>query len=141
LGRRDKLLKYLLDTTTVSDYLSREDSVVKKLHQTSPKAIAIGSITKFEIAYGLRKKPSLISKLERQIELLYSKTEDLPFDSEAAAIAGNIRQELKEAGTPIGILDILIASTALSRGLVVVTSNLKHFEKVKNLSVVDWKKR
>jgi tRNA(fMet)-specific endonuclease VapC len=140
LGRGYQLLKYLLDTTTVSDYLRREYTVVKRLHQTRPKLIAISSVSKFEIAYGLRKKPSLISQLERQIELLYSKTIDLPFDSEAAAIAGKIRQELKEVGTPIGISDILIASIALSRELIVVTSNLKHFERVKDLVVEDWKK-
>jgi tRNA(fMet)-specific endonuclease VapC len=133
-------LKYLLDTTTVSDYLKKERVVVKNLHQTNPKEIAIGTITKFEIAFGLRKKPSLIPKLERQIQLLYSKTIDLSFDSDAAAIAANIRQELKEAGTPIGILDILIASIAMSKSLIVVTSNVKHFEKIRDLHVIDWKK-
>ncbi|MGL5792959.1 MAG: PIN domain-containing protein [Waterburya sp.] len=132
-------MKYLLDTTTVSDYLRRDKRVVKRLHQISPKLICISSITKFEIAYGLNKKPSLIPQLKKQLKILYAKTVDLPFDSEAALIAGQIRQELKETGVTIEVPDILIASIGLCNNLVVVTSNVKHFARVSDLKVEDWK--
>ena len=115
--------------------------VVKNLHNTSPRNIAICSITKFEIAYGLANKPSLKQKYERQLRELYGKTTDLVIDAEIANIAGNIRSELKNAGTPIGIPDILIAATACHHSLIVVTSNVKDFAKIKEreLKIEDWK--
>jgi len=43
-----------------------------------------------------------------------------------------------EKGTPIGTLDILIASVALANDLTVVTHNTKEFSRVKNLQIIDW---
>ena len=134
-------MKYLLDTTTVSDYLRKDRAVVARLHDTLPLDLAISTVTKFEIAYGLANKPSLITKYRKQLDELYIKTNNLVFDAEIAEIAGQIRSELKNAGTPIEIPDIIIAATAIFYNLTVVTSNTKDFEKVeRKLSIVDWKK-
>jgi tRNA(fMet)-specific endonuclease VapC len=132
-------LKYLLDTTTVSDYLRKNQAVVAHLHSTPPLDLAISTITKFEIAYGLANKPSLIEKYRYQLSELYQKTNNLVIDAEVADLAGNIRSELKNAGSPIGIPDILIAATARLHGLIVVTSNIKDFAKIEKLLVIDWK--
>jgi tRNA(fMet)-specific endonuclease VapC len=134
-------LKYLLDTTTVSDYLRKNQAVVAHLHSTNPINIAISTITKFEIAYGLANKPSLIEKYRYQLSELYQKTNNLVVDAEVANLAGNIRSELKNAGTPISIPDILIAATARLYGLTVVTSNIKDFTKIEKLLVIDWKEK
>lgn len=134
-------MKYLLDTTTVSDYLRKDRAVVARLHDTLPLDLAISTVTKFEIAYGLANKPSLIAKYRKQLDELYIKTNNLVFDAEIAEIAGQIRSELKNVGTPIEIPDIIIAATAIFYNLTVVTSNTKDFEKVeRKLSIVDWKK-
>jgi tRNA(fMet)-specific endonuclease VapC len=45
---------------------------------------------------------------------------------------------LAAAGTPIGILDILIASQALSRDLTLVTHNLRDFQRIPGLKLEDW---
>ncbi len=115
--------------------------VVEKLHHTSPIELAICAITKFEIAYGLANKPSLKDKYKQQLDELYCKTNDLVIDSKIAELAGEIRSELKNAGTPIGVPDILIAATACHYNLIVVTSNLKDFQRVKKkeLKLEDWK--
>lgn len=133
-------MKYLLDTTTVSDYLRKNRAVVARLHITSPYEIAISTITKFEIAYGLANKPSLIDRYREQLNELYKKTSNLIVDESVAELAGQIRSELKNAGTPIGIPDILIGATAVVHNLTVVTSNIKDFEKIdRKLSIIDWK--
>lgn len=134
-------MKYLLDTTIVSDYLRKNRAVVTHLHSTPPIDLAISTITKFEIAYGLANKPSLIEKYSHQLSELYQKTNNLVIDAQVADLAGNIRSELKNAGTPIGIPDILIAATARLHGLTVVTSNIKDFTKIEKLPVIDWKKK
>ncbi len=130
---------YLLDTTTVSDYLRGNVGVLSKLKSVSPKLIAISGITKFEIEYGLRKKPSLRKVYQQQLEEIYSQTRDLEFNTKVAIEAVKIRDELVKAGTAIGLADLLISAIARHHGLVIVTSNIKHFEKVKDLRLEDWR--
>ncbi len=134
-------MKYLLDTTTVSDYLRKNQKVVTKLHSISPQDLAICAITKFEIAYGLANKPSLSKKYKKQLDELYAKSHDLVINANIAKIAGKIRNDLKKAGTPIGVPDILIAATACNHNLIIVTSNTKDFQKInwEELEIQDWK--
>jgi tRNA(fMet)-specific endonuclease VapC len=62
----------------------------------------------------------------------------LPFDTLAAREAGKLRQQLRERGTPIGDMDMLIAAHALSVNAVVVTNNVKEFARVPGLKVENW---
>ncbi|MGE0134562.1 MAG: PIN domain-containing protein, partial [Dehalococcoidia bacterium] len=62
----------------------------------------------------------------------------LPFDEPAAREYGQIRAHLEQQGTPIGDADMRIAAIALSNNLVVVTGNVRHFERVPSLSVENW---
>lgn len=62
----------------------------------------------------------------------------LPFDSNDAIAAGEIRCRLEKAGMPIGPYDLRIAAQGLARGYTVVTHNTGEFERVTNLKVVDW---
>ena len=130
---------YLLDTTTVSDYLRGNIGILTKLKSISPKLIAISSITKFEIEYGLRKKPSLRKVYQPQLEEIYSQTKDIEFSTTVAIEAAKIRDELVKAGTPIGLADLLISAIARHHKLIIVTSNIKHFANVKDLQLEDWK--
>jgi tRNA(fMet)-specific endonuclease VapC len=63
------------------------------------------------------------------VERFAARLEVLDFDA-APAHAGNIRPTLEREGRPIGGYDILIAGHARSRGLVVVTGNLRGFLRV-----------
>jgi tRNA(fMet)-specific endonuclease VapC len=62
----------------------------------------------------------------------------LAFDDAAAAHSAEIRANLERRGMPIGGYDLLIAGHGRSRGLVVVTGNLKEFSRVEGLRVEDW---
>ncbi|MGI4950193.1 MAG: PIN domain-containing protein [Janthinobacterium lividum] len=62
----------------------------------------------------------------------------LPYDSAAAAHTADIRADLKRQGRSIGAYDVMIAGHARSRGLVVVTGNLKEFQRVDGLRSEDW---
>lgn len=50
-----------------------------------------------------------------------------------------LRGELSRTGNPIGPFDALIAGTALTHRLIVVTSNSSEFRRVPGLSVEDWR--
>jgi tRNA(fMet)-specific endonuclease VapC len=64
--------------------------------------------------------------------------EELPFEAEDAARAGEVRALLERQDTPIGPYDTLIAGQALARGLVLVTHNVAEFARVPGLRVDDW---
>jgi len=62
----------------------------------------------------------------------------LPFDALAAYAYGWVRADLEARGKPIGPLDMLIASHALSLGLTLVTNNEREFRRVPGLKVENW---
>ena len=59
----------------------------------------------------------------------------LPYSAKAAQHYGSIRAALEKIGQPIGINDIHIAAHARSEGLVLVTNNLREFERVPALQL------
>ena len=72
-----------------------------------------------------------------------SQEEILPLDCDAAAVAGRVYGALEKRGQPIGRADPLIAGVALYHNLVLVTGNLKRFERITALGfplrLADWR--
>ena len=131
-------MKYLLDTTTISDVLRRQPQVIDNLRKVSPKDIYISCISKYEIEYGFAKNPKYRKKYGDTLQELYRLTNDIGLTTEIALQAALIANNLKEKGKPIGVPDMFIAATALSKKLTVVTSNTKHFERV-DICIEDWR--
>lgn len=130
---------YLLDTDILSNLMKRKPSIRLQARVASLPADAqfSSSITLGELVFGAKKKGS--GGLMQQVEdRVVSYLPMLPFDADAARRYGDIRAELERRGTPIGDADLRIASIALARGLIVVTGNTKHFERVPDLVVENW---
>lgn len=62
----------------------------------------------------------------------------VPFDADAADTYASLRVKLEADGTPLAEPDLRIASVALTRDLTLVTGNVRHFDRVQNLSVENW---
>jgi tRNA(fMet)-specific endonuclease VapC len=62
--------------------------------------------------------------------------EDWP--AEAATLYGEQRAALRRGGQPIGANDLLIGCHALHRGRVLVTQNLREFQRLEGLRLEDW---
>lgn len=131
---------YLLDTTTVSDILRRNPAVLKQMQLVSPTKVYISSVTQYEIEYGFVLSPKSRRRFEPDLNKLYQEVSCIPLTTEIAIIAANVASILKEKGKPIGLPDVLIAATGLAENLIIVTSNTKHFEKIKGIELVDWRK-
>lgn len=130
---------YLLDTNTVSDYLRGNAGVLRNLKQQHRSQVAISSITKYELFYGLLKNPQAHKKYGQQVQLLFKQAQNLDFDRESALIAAEIKDDLTKRGESIGDCDTMIAAIGLQHDLVVVTNNIKHFQRVDGLVVVNWR--
>ncbi len=51
------------------------------------------------------------------------------------------KAKLKSQGKLIDDFDLLIGCTAISNDLILVTRNIKHFERLSSLKLKDWTKR
>jgi tRNA(fMet)-specific endonuclease VapC len=132
-------MKYLLDTCTVSDFVKGQTNVLARVKTTPPNLIAVSTLTRMEVGYGLALNAERARKLAPVLDAFFSAIATLPFDEADAQAAAAIRAALKTKGQPIGAYDVLIAGTALARGLVVVTSNVSEFKRVSGLQVEDWR--
>ena len=70
-------------------------------------------------------------------KLLFENVVVLDFNKNQAYIASEIYQDLKKGNTLIGFRDILIASSAMSEKIPLVTLNKRHFERIKDLILLE----
>lgn len=134
-------MRYLFDTDTLSSLLRRTPSpaLLRRLAATPVDEQATSSITVGELLYGAhRLAPRAADLIERIEGALLSNLAVIPFDTEAARAYGELRATLEREGTPIGDADMRIGAIALTHDLVVVTGNVRHFERVPQLVVEDW---
>lgn len=130
---------YLLDSNACIRLLneSASSNMARKLAELTPDDIRLCSVVKSELYYGAYKS----TKRDRNLANLnrfFSQFISLPFDDNAAAIAGQVRAQLDVAGTPIGSNDLLIAAIALSNDLTLVTHNTREFGRINGLKYEDW---
>ncbi|PWQ98072.1 type II toxin-antitoxin system tRNA(fMet)-specific endonuclease VapC [Leucothrix pacifica] len=131
------MLKYMLDTNIVIYVIKRKPIEVLDTFNQHADQLAISSITLAELLHGAEKSEYVERNL-RKIEDFVSRLEVLEYTSNAAAHYGDIRADLERKGTPIGVNDLHIAGHARSEGLVVVTNNLREFERVDGLRTDNW---
>lgn len=132
-------MKYLLDTCVVSDFVKGQPGVLARVKATAPELIAVSSVTRMEVEYGLALNAERARKLAPMLDAFFSSVATLPFDEADAQAAAAIRADLKAKGQPIGAYDVLIAGMGLARGLVVVTSNVGEFQRVSGLRIENWR--
>ena len=131
-------MKYMLDPN-LCIYIMKKNppQVLEKFLSLNSNEVGISSITQAELEFGACKSNNpLKNKLTLMIFLAGIKI--LPFDEKAATEYGDIRAALERRGTPIGANDLLIAAHARSLQLVLVTNNLKEFERIDNLKIENW---
>jgi tRNA(fMet)-specific endonuclease VapC len=131
-------MKYLLDTSICVHLIrQRPAGLLRKLTALPVGDAGISSITVAELQYGVQKS----SRPEQNSEALAMFLAPLPiadFDYAAAEAYGRIRAHLERTGAPIGPLDTLIASHAMSLDATLVTNNVGEFGRVPRLRVEDW---
>ena len=130
---------YCFDTDTLSAVLRRDPplSLIRRLARTPPEEQFTTAVTLGELLYGAAKRGSA-TLTQKVCELVIGALPVLPFDERAAEAYGPLRARLESDGRRLDEPDLRIASIALSRGLVVVTGNVRHFNRVPDLKVENW---
>ena len=90
-----------------------------------------------ELRYGVAKS-QFQEKNQAALDDFVLPLEIAVFDASAANYYGTLRASLERKGTPIGAMDLMIGAHALSQNLTIVTNNVREFNRIPNLVVVDW---
>ncbi|MGZ8190222.1 MAG: type II toxin-antitoxin system tRNA(fMet)-specific endonuclease VapC [Methylococcaceae bacterium] len=101
--------------------------------------VHISAIVYSELCSGVTMSPEhLQSARQTQLQEFIALTTLHSWDEKAAVFYAKIRADLKAKGTPIGNMDMLIAAHALSLDAILVTNNVREFERVANLKIENW---
>lgn len=119
----------IADTTFLIDLLNgREDAKFFAKHNY----VVTTAISIFELFQGLK---------ESEKKVAQNILEELPvlsFDKQAAILSANILKELKNKGLEIDPEDCMIAAIVLINKSVILTKNVKHFQRIRGLQIKQY---
>jgi len=127
----------MLDTDLSSYIIKRRPESLLNKFEAHAERLCVSVITAAELRFGAEKvkRPQLTELVEAFLERLAI----LDWTNSATHHYARLRCALEQAGTPIGNMDLLIASHAISERSTLVTNNLKHFSKAPGLDLQEWK--
>ena len=117
-------------------WAKRDAHFIARIQTSAPSQLRISVMTEHELRYGIACNPNL--RLRPVLERMLTMLQKVMVDSDIAATAALVRADLRRQGQPIGPYDLLIAATALTHHLTVVTHNTREFSRVSGLSLQDW---
>ncbi len=132
-------MKYvILDTDFLIKILRNDKKAKDHLEKllSEPNEISITHVTLWELYQGVYKSSKIEHNLKETEELIEF-LDVLPFTQSVARKFGFLLNDLNKKGTPIGVMDTLIASVALVYNLPLVTKNRSHFDKT-GIMITDW---
>lgn len=131
---------YMLDTNACIHVMTgRVEGVRQRLSRVPPQLVSISAVVLAELRFGIHtsaaeRRPGNLQALNDFLAMVA--VHDWP--AEAADLYGQRRAALKAQGLPIGANDLLIGCHALHLGRVLVTQNLREFERLEGLRVESW---
>ncbi len=137
------MIRYILDTDTVTQQQQGNSRVFERLKSVNPQQIYTTSITAYE---QLRGRLAFINNANEGNRLPYAHfqllqtlsyyrfVQILPFDDVALAQL----QQLRAQKIRVGTQDLHIASITLAVGGVLVTRNYRDFQRVPELALENW---
>ncbi|WP_137134206.1 tRNA(fMet)-specific endonuclease VapC [Rhizobium sp. FKY42] len=131
------MLKYMLDTNICIFTIKNRPQHVREAFNRHSNQLCMSSVSLMELIYGAEKSARPEQNLS-VVEGFAARLDVLDYDGAAASHTGQLRAELARNGTPIGPYDQMIAGHARSRGLIIVTNNMREFERVPGLRCEDW---
>jgi tRNA(fMet)-specific endonuclease VapC len=137
-------LSFLLDTNIVSETArsAPNDGVMAQLRRHEAE-IALAAPVLHELRFGWlrlpegRRRDAIGAHLQQVLTVLPV----LAYDETAARVHAELRAQRESLGKPLPFVDGQIAAIAVAHGLTLVTRNLKDFQGLPGLRVVNWFKK
>lgn len=125
-------MPYLLDTSVLVDHLRGSKTIPNDIRKQGPyvSIISVG-----ELLCGANKSTAPKKQTDK-IEELLSEVLILPVTLDIIKVYAQERVLLEKLGLRLDNFDLLIAATAINGELSLITSNRKHFERIKKLKLL-----
>ena len=138
-------MKYLLDTCLISELVKREPNpaVLSWLDARDEQTLFLSVLTLGELQKGISKLPDGARKDELRAWVEHDLVERfvgrmLTIDQETAQCWGQLQGESEQRGETLPVMDSLIAASAKTHGLMVVTRNVKDMERCQVRGCNPW---
>ncbi|MFN0147492.1 MAG: type II toxin-antitoxin system VapC family toxin [Dehalococcoidia bacterium] len=115
----------------------RPPEVGARLSALEAEPIGVPTAVIAELRYAALNSARVALNMERHRAFLGA-FEALPFDEAAAHYFGELKHALATTGQLIGLMDMVIAATALAHDATLVTNNMREFSRVPGLRLENW---
>ena len=131
-------MRFLLDTNICIYAINqRTDTGVERLKREGQGNLPTSTIVAAKLAFGVQNSKRS-SETQQQLLIFLSGLHVLPWGESAIWHYARQRKLLKDAGTPLGEMDLLIACQALGENLTLVTNNTREFKRIDGLKLEIW---
>ena len=126
----------LLDTDVCVELLRGNNKVIRRREESS-EVVAISFMSAAELFYGVFKSnqvaenKSFLLKFLMSVDILYP-------DYEILEVFGDLKNQVIAKGQKIADADLFIVATAVTKCSRLVTGNIRHFKKFRQLIVENW---
>lgn len=129
----------VLDTDVLIDYLRGLRSAVAFVENLGREgaALATTAVNLFELAWGAYK---LGGGRLRDVQKLAGALAVLSLSEREALRAGEEMGYLESLGAPVDLRDVLIGVIARENGASVATGNVRHFRRIRGLTVIEYRR-
>ena len=129
----------VLDTDILVAFMRGNGEAIDKIRKYYDDGIPVltTSITTFELFRGVHASTNP-EKNMRDVESLIEDIDILQFDTRASRIVSKLYGDLKRKENLVDILDQFIAGITIANNETLVTRNVKHFSKMRSLTVERW---
>ncbi len=113
--------------------------VLKDIHEgVGDQEVAISVMSAAELVHGIWRAaaPRIRVRREEFVEEIFARVPLRPVSLRIARIAGEVDAMTRSRGVVVPTTDLFIGATALEIGFSVVTHNLRHFQQIPGLQVV-----
>lgn len=131
-------MKYLLDTNVLISLFKNKYGIRDAILTVGRKQCVISTLTIGELLVGAYKGKDV--RQRNEVEKTKELFSTIPVSEAIIDVYARTRATLELQGIRIDDIDLLIASTAIYHNLIVVTHNVKHFDRIPGLQVTDWEK-
>jgi tRNA(fMet)-specific endonuclease VapC len=131
-------VKYLLDSNIIVAAIKGRLPVAVRLSSLKPGDVAVSVIGRMEAEMGLRGNARAQGKYGKLLRDFFANVPVLDFGAAEVQQAATLAGYQQQNGEQMEGYDLLIAATALTHHLVLVTDDLAGFASVPGLDVENW---
>ncbi len=129
-------MNYLLDTNICIHFFRGKFGVAERFEAAKAENCAISEITLAELVFGAENSENP-KKNHKLIEQLLEIVSVIPIYDSIISY-GKEKARLRKSGTMISDLDLFIGCTATQNDLIMVTQNIREFERISGVKLENW---